>query len=94
MDTTPKVSDGSASVGSSYFVLSDGVNGYTPEIILVGTPTFYSGTTGGANVTVTRGQFGTSAAAHRSGQMVSFYQDAGQTTTINEGAQFAAADTT
>ena len=93
-DTTLKVSDGTASVGASYFVLSDGVNGYTPEIILVGTPTFYSGTTGGANVTVTRGQFGTSAAAHRSGQMVSFYQDAGQTTTINEGAQYAAADTT
>ena len=92
--TTLKVSDGSASVGSSYFVLSDGVNGYTPEIIQVGTPTFYSGTTGGANVTVTRAQFGTSAAAHRSGQMVSFYQDAGTTTTINEGAQFQVADTT
>ena len=92
--TTLKMSDGTASVGSSYFVLSDGVTGYTAEVILVGTPTFYSGTTGGANVTVTRGQFGTSAAAHRSGQMVSFYQDAGTTTTINEGAQFQVADTT
>ena len=92
--TTLKMSDGTASAGSSYFVLSDGVNGYTAEVILVGTPTFYSGTTGGANVTVTRGQFGTSAAAHRSGQMVSFYQDAGTTTTINEGAQFQVADTT
>tara|TARA_B100001778_G_scaffold317393_1_gene305031 strand:- start:470 stop:2389 length:1920 start_codon:yes stop_codon:yes gene_type:complete len=92
--TTLKMSDGTASVGSSYFVLSDGVTGYTAEVILVGTPTFYSGTTGGANVTVTRAQFGTSAAAHRSGQMVSFYQDAGTTTTINEGAQFQVADTT
>ena len=92
--TTLKMGDGTASVGSSYFVLSDGVTGYTAEVILVGTPTFYSGTTGGANVTVTRAQFGTSAAAHRSGQMVSFYQDAGTTTTINEGAQFQVADTT
>ena len=92
--TTLKMSDGTASVGSSYFVLSDGITGYTAEVILVGTPTFYSGTTGGANVTVTRAQFGTSAAAHRSGQMVSFFQDAGTTTTINEGAQFQVADTT
>lgn len=92
--TTLKMSDGTASVGSSYFVLSDGITGYTAEVISVGTPTFYSGTTGGANVTVTRAQFGTSAAAHRSGQMVSFYQDAGTTTTINEGAQFQVADTT
>ena len=92
--TTLKMSDGTASAGSSCFVLSDGVNGYTPEVIQVGTPTFYSGTTGGANATVTRAQFGTSAAAHPSGQMVSFFQDSGTTTTINEGAQFAVADTT
>ena len=43
---------------------------------------------------VTRAQFGTTAAAHQSGQLVSIYTDSGTTTTINEGGQFAAGDTT
>ena len=94
-DTSLKFVDGEALQGNpAYFVLSDGITGYTPEIILAGAATFYSGTTGGANVAVTRAQFGTTAAAHQSGQLVSLYTDSGTTTTINEGGQFAAGDTT
>ena len=93
--TSLKFVDGLALQGNpAYFVLSDGVTGYNPEIILAGAATFYSGTTGGANVAVTRAQFGTTAAAHPSGQLVSLYTDSGTTTTINEGGQFAAGDTT
>lgn len=93
--TSLKFVDGLALNGNpAYFVLSDGVTGYNPEIILAGAATFYSGTTGGANVAVTRAQFGTTAAAHPSGQLVSLYTDSGTTTTINEGGQFAAGDTT
>tara|TARA_B100000427_G_scaffold329399_1_gene345429 strand:+ start:3270 stop:5165 length:1896 start_codon:yes stop_codon:yes gene_type:complete len=93
--TSLKFVDGLALQGNpGYFVLSDGITGYTPEIILAGAATFYSGTTGGANVAVTRAQFGTTAAAHPSGQLVSIYTDSGTTTTINEGGQFAAGDTT
>ena len=93
--TSLKFVDGLALQGNpAYFVLSDGVTGYNPEIILAGAATFYSGTTGGANVAVTRAQFGTTAAAHQSGQLVSLYTDSGTTTTINEGGQFAAGDTT
>ena len=94
-DTSLKFVDGLALQGNpAYFVLSDGITGYNPEIILAGAATFYSGTTGGANVAVTRAQFGTTAAAHPSGQLVSLYTDSGTTTTINEGGQFAAGDTT
>ena len=94
-DTSLKFVDGLALNGNpGYFVLSDGITGYNPEIILAGAATFYSGTTGGANVAVTRAQFGTTAAAHQSGQLVSIYTDSGTTTTINEGGQFAAGDTT
>jgi len=90
-----KFVDGLALQGNpAYFVLSDGITGYNPEIILAGAATFYSGTTGGANVAVTRAQFGTTAVAHPSGQLVSLYTDSGTTTTINEGGQFAAGDTT
>jgi hypothetical protein len=93
--TSLKFVDGETLAGNpAYFVLSDGVTGYTPEIILAGAATFYSGTTGGADVAVTRAQFGTTAAAHRSGQLVALYTDSGTTTTINEGGQFAAGDTT
>jgi len=93
--TSLKFVDGLALNGNpGYFVLSDGITGYNPEIILAGAATFYSGTTGGANVAVTRAQFGTTAAAHPSGQLVSIYTDSGTTTTINEGGQFAAGDTT
>ena len=45
-------------------------------------------------MTVVRAQLGTTAAAHQSGQVVTIYQAAAGTTTINEGAQFAAGDTT
>ena len=94
-DTSLKFVDGLALQGNpGYFVLSDGITGYNAEIILAGAATFYSGTTGGANVAVTRAQFGTTAAAHQSGQLVSIYTDSGTTTTINEGGQFAAGDTT
>lgn len=94
-DTSLKFVDGLALNGNpGYFVLSDGITGYNPEIILAGAATFYSGTTGGANVAVTRAQFGTTAAAHPSGQLASIYTDSGTTTTINEGGQFAAGDTT
>ena len=94
-DTSLKFVDGLALQGNpAYFVLSDGITGYNPEIILAGAATFYSGTTGGANVAVTRAQFGTTAVAHQSGQLVSLYTDSGTTTTINEGGQFAAGDTT
>ena len=94
-DTSLKFVDGLALNGNpGYFVLSDGITGYNAEIILAGAATFYSGTTGGANVAVTRAQFGTTAAAHQSGQLVSIYTDSGTTTTINEGGQFAAGDTT
>ena len=93
--TSLKFVDGLALNGNpGYFVLSDGITGYNPEIILAGAATFYSGTTGGANVAVTRAQFGTTAAAHPSGQLASIYTDSGTTTTINEGGQFAAGDTT
>ena len=94
-DTSLKFVDGLALQGNpGYFVLSDGITGYNAEIILAGAATFYSGTTGGANVAVTRAQFGTTAAAHPSGQLASIYTDSGTTTTINEGGQFAAGDTT
>ena len=94
-DTSLKFVDGLALNGNpGYFVLSDGITGYNPEIILAGAATFYSGTSGGANVAVTRAQFGTTAAAHPSGQLASIYTDSGTTTTINEGGQFAAGDTT
>ena len=94
-DTSLKFVDGEALQGNpAYFVLSDGITGYNAEIILAGAATFYSGTTGGANVAVTRAQFGTTAVAHQSGQLVSLYTDSGTTTTINEGGQFAAGDTT
>ena len=94
-DTSLKFVDGLALQGNpAYIVLSDGITGYNPEIILAGAATFYSGTTGGANVAVTRAQFGTTAVAHPSGQLVSLYTDSGTTTTINEGGQFAAGDTT
>tara|TARA_B100000287_G_scaffold432316_1_gene491339 strand:- start:56 stop:1951 length:1896 start_codon:yes stop_codon:yes gene_type:complete len=93
--TSLKFVDAGALQGNpAYFVLSDGITGYNAEIILAGAATFYSGTTGGANVAVTRAQFGTTAAAHQSGQLVSLYTDSGTTTTINEGGQFAAGDTT
>ena len=94
-DTSLKFVDGLALQGNpGYFVLSDGITGYNAEIILAGAATFYSGTTGGANVAVTRAQFGTTAAAHQSGQLVAIYTDSGTTTTINECGQFAAGDTT
>ena len=90
--TNLKFSDGVAAANASYFVLSDGTN--NAEVLLSGTPVFYSGTTGGANVPVTRAQWGTSAAAHKPGQYVSLFTEATTTTTINEGAPFAAGDTT
>ena len=94
-DTSLKFVDAGALQGAgAYFVLSDGITGYTAEIILAGAATFYSGTTGGGDVAVTRAQFGTTAAAHQSGQVVSLYTDSATTTTINEGGQFAAGDTT
>ena len=60
----------------------------------ISSATFYSGATGGGDMTVVRAQLGTTAAAHQSGQVVTIYQAAAGTTTINEVAQFAAGDTT
>ena len=72
--TNLKFSDGVAAANASYFVLSDGTN--NAEVLLSGTPVFYSGTTGGANVPVTRAQWGTSAAAHTPGHYVSLFTEA------------------
>ena len=52
--TNLKFSDGVSAANASYFVLSEGTN--NAEVLLSGTPVFYSGTTGGANVPVTRAQ--------------------------------------
>ena len=90
--TSLKFSDGVTAATPSYFVLSEGTA--NPEVLLSGAVTFYSGATGGANVAVTRAQWGTSAAAHKPGQLVSLYTEATTTTTVNEGAAFAAGDTT
>ena len=92
--TSINISDGTLAAANAYFVLSDGVTGYTAEIVQISSAAFYTGATGGADMTVVRAQLGTTAAAHQSGQVVTIYQAAAGTTTINEGAQFAAGDTT
>lgn len=93
--TAVNVSDGTQSVANSYFVLSDGAAApYAAEILGVTSATFWSGTTGGADLVVTRAQVGTTAGAHRSGQLATFYSAATTTTTVNEGATFAIGDTT
>lgn len=92
--TTLKASDGTSTPNNAVFVLSDGVNGYTAEILQITGTTFWSGTTGGADITVTRGALGTTAAAHRAGQLCMLYSPGTTTTTINEGAQYAVGDTT
>ena len=92
--TTLKASDGTSTPNNAVFVLSDGVQGYTAEIVQITGTTFWSGTTGGADITVTRGALGTTAAAHRSGQLCMVYSPGTTTTTINEGATFAVGDTT
>ena len=92
--TTLKASDGTSTPNNAVFVLSDGVNGYTAEIVQITGTSFWSGTTGGADITVTRGALGTTAAAHRAGQLCMLYSPGTTTTTINEGAQYAVGDTT
>lgn len=90
--TAMNVSDGTASVAGSVFVLS--ADSPSPEIISVTSATFWNGTTGGADMVVTRGNLGTTAGTHTPGQLVTFYSASTTTTTVNEGAQFAAGDTT
>ena len=100
--TSLKIVNGSAvEVGGSatahYFVLDQTpATGYATEILQTTTSlTFYSGTTGGATVGVTRGLFGTTAGPHRAGQNVNLYTDQATTTTLNTGgAQLAAGATT
>lgn len=71
-------------------------DGANAEIATVSSVAFYNAptNTGGATVTVTRGSLGTSAAAQVPGQYVGVYTPSLATTTINEGAPFAAGDTT
>ena len=73
---------------NDYIVLSDS------EVLTVTSATFYTGTTGGGTVVVSRAALGTTAVAHDSGQYVTAYTPQGTTTTINEGAPFAVGDTT
>jgi len=71
-----------------YLAISDS------EVVTVASPTFYSGTTGGGTITITRAQLGTAATTHTPGQYLTSYTPSNTTTTINEGAPFAAGDTT
>ena len=70
--------------------------GANAEIVTVQSVTFYNAptNTGGADVVVTRGSLGTTAAAQTPGQFVTAYTPDATTTTINEGAQYVAGDTT
>lgn len=70
--------------------------GPNAEIVTVQSVTFYNApaNTGGADVVVTRGSLGTTAVAQTPGQFVTAYTPDASTTTINEGAQYAAGDTT
>ena len=100
--TSLKIVNGSAvEVGGSatahYFVLDETpATGYATEILQTTTSlTFYSGTTGGATVGVTRGLFGTTAGPHRAGQNVALYKDQTTTTALNTGgAQLGVGATT
>lgn len=92
--TTIPVSDGVQIAPNSYMVFdADGPNA---EIVTVSSITFYNDplNTGGADVVVTRGSLGTAAVAQVPGQYVSVYAPSLLTTTINEGSQYAAGDTT
>jgi len=87
-DTSLPFSDVTNFTAGDYFVLSDS------EVLTVTSATFYTGTTGGGTVVVGRGALGTTAVAHDPGQYVTAYTPSPTTTTINEGAPFAAGDTT
>ncbi len=77
-----------------YIVVSEGTA--NAEVMTAGAFTYYNAptNTGGGTLAVTRAQLGTSAAAHVPGQYVTAYTPSTNTTTINEGAPFAAGDTT
>ncbi len=77
---------------NDYLFLSDGTA--SAEVVTVTNAAFNSGTTGPGVLTITRGTFGTTPAAHTPGQYVTAYTPSGTTTTINEGGTFASGDTT
>ena len=91
------VTDVSGNGDPHYFVLDQTPpTGYATEILqTTSSLTFYSGATGGADVGITRGLFGTSAGPHRAGQNVALYKDQTTTTALNTGgAQLGVGATT
>jgi hypothetical protein len=90
--TSLKVSS-AANFNANDYIVMDADNA-SAEIMTVTAAAFYSGTAGGGTLTVTRGSLGTSDVAHTAGQYITAYTPSGTTTTINEGAPFAAGDTT
>ena len=88
VNITPLFTGDPAAFTQCYFVLTDSPSppaGQNTEILSATAASYYSGTTGGGNVTVTRGVFGTTASTHRAGQNVAIYRDAATTTTLNTG---------
>jgi len=90
--TQLKVSN-AANFNANDYIVMDADNA-SAEIMTVTGATFYAGTAGGGTLTITRGSLGTTDVAHTAGQFITAYTPSGTTTTINEGAPFAAGDTT
>lgn len=93
---TTTTNDGNAlEQADTVITVADGSGIANNDLIVIGTETMLV-TSGGTtnNLTVTRGALGSTSTSHADGATVQLLEPEGNTTTINEGGTFLAADTT
>ena len=93
---TTTVNDGNAlEQADTVITVANGSGVANNDLIVIGTETMLVTSGGGTNnLTVTRGALGSTSTSHADGATVALLEPEGNTTTINEGGTFLAADTT
>ena len=92
---TTTVNDGNAlETADTVITVADGSGISASDLIVIGTEVMLVGSVSTNDITVTRGSLGTTAASHADASTVALLEPEANTTTINEGGTFTAADTT